>query len=148
MPKEQREADVFRTSKTTAIQENAAAAAELARQLAADKKFRKQLLRASGHAASANRRIRSRLGLLAAFRQITTDQQLRAEFEQLMAELKAAWKQAERKRHHRLRNSLLVVAGAGAATVVTASRSRHRLRKTEELRDLQTQEQTEAQQAA
>jgi hypothetical protein len=140
---------VFRTSRTMAVQENAAAAAELARQLAADKRFRKQLLRASGHAASAHRRIRSRLGLLAAVRQMAMDQQLRVELGELMAELQAAWKQAERKRHHRLRNSLLAVVGAGAATVVTVPSSRHWLRdRTGELRGLQeTQEQAEAQPA-
>jgi hypothetical protein len=140
---------VFRTSKTTAVRENAAAVAELARQLAADKKFRKQLLRASGHAASANRRIRSRLGLLAAFRQIAVDQQLRMEVGQLIAELQAAWERAEKKRRHRLRKSLLVAVGAGAAAVTLPS-SRHWLRhQTEELRDLQeTQQQTEGQHAA
>ena len=78
------------------------------------------------------------------------DQQLRTELGQLMAELQAAWKQAEKKRHHRLRNSLLVVAGAGAATVVTVPRSRHWLRhQTEELGGPQeTQQQTEGQKAA
>jgi hypothetical protein len=140
---------VFRTSKTTAIQENAAAAAELARQLAADKRFRKQLLRASRHAASANRRIRSRLGLVAAFRQIAMDRQLRADLVQLMAELQAAWKQAGKKRHHRLRNSLLVAAGAGAAAVIAGPGSRDWLRhQTEEIGGPQeSQEQTKAQQA-
>jgi hypothetical protein len=140
---------VFGTSKTTAVKEHAAAAADLARQLAADEKFRKQLLRASGHAARANRRIRSRLGLLAAFRQIVMDRQLRTELGQLTEELQAAWKQAEKRRNHRLRNSLLVVAGAGAATLVTLPGSRHWLRnRSERLRAQETQETTEAKQAA
>lgn len=138
---------MFRTSKTTALQENATAAAELARQLAADKRFRKQVLRASRHAASANGRIRSR-GLLAALRQIAVDHQLRTEVGLLLAELQAAWRQAEKKRHHRLRNFLLLAVGA--ATVVTVRSSRAwRHHHTEEFRGPQeTQQQTEARQTA
>jgi hypothetical protein len=132
------------------MKENAAAAAELAGQLAADKKFRKQLLRATGHAAKANRRIRGRSGVLAAFQQVAMDRKLRTEIGQLVVELQAAWKQAEKKRRHRLRNSLLAAAAAGAATVVTAPSSRHWLRRqTGELRGLQENQQpTTAQEAA
>jgi hypothetical protein len=110
-------------------------AANLARQLAADQKFRKQLHQASDHAARASQRMRSHFGLLAPFREMVADQQLRTELEQLTEELQAAWKRAEKKRHHRLRNSLLLVASAGAATVVILPRSRQWLRhQTEELR--------------
>ena len=139
---------MFRTSKTTALQENATAAAELARQLAADKRFRKQVLRASRHAASANEQIRSRRGLLAALRQIAVDHQLRTEVGLLLAEVQAAWRQAEKKRHHRLRNFLLLAVGA--ATVVTVRSSRAwRHHHTEEFRGPQeTQQQTEARQTA
>jgi hypothetical protein len=135
--------------RTAAVKENAAAAADLARQLAADKKFRKQLVRASGHAARANRRIRSRFGLLAAFRQVAMDRQLRTELAQLVEELQAIWKRAEKKGSHRVRNFLLVVGGAGAATAVALPRVRRWLgSRTERRRGPEAQETIEAQQAA
>ena len=110
------------------VSERATRAAELVRQLVADEEFRGQLQRSAGYAVRANRRMRSHFGLLASLRQVTNDQQLRAELQQLMEELHAATKQAEKKRRHRLRRSLFLIAGTGAAIVVIVPRSRQRLR--------------------
>ena len=44
---------VLKSTKTQALKDNAASAAELATSLAKDKKFRKQLLSAVGHGATA-----------------------------------------------------------------------------------------------
>jgi hypothetical protein len=140
---------VLRRIRTAPLQENAVAAAELARRLAADKKFRRQLLRTASHAASAKRRIRGRDGRLTLVRQVATDRRLQGDLVRLVVALRAAGKQVEMKRHHRLRNTLLVV-GAGAATAVILPSSRQWLRhQSEDLRIPQeTEPQTEAQQAA
>lgn len=141
---------MLRRIRTTPVGETAVAAAELARQLTADKTFRGQLLVAASNAASARRRIRRRHGRLGVLRQLATDRRLHADIVQLMVGLHAAGKQVEKKRHHRLRNTLLVVVGAGAATVVTLPSSRQWLRhQTEEPRGPEEAErQTAAQQAA
>jgi hypothetical protein len=119
---------VLRRSKTTVVKKNAAAAAALAAQLAADKKFRKQLLRAAGHAATAQRRARRGFGLLAPLRRLAADQQLRSDLRQMVQELDAAWARVEKKRSHRLRNSLLAAAGASATAAAALPQSRQALR--------------------
>ena len=50
---------VLKSTKTKALKDNAASAAELATSLAKDKKFRKQLLSAVGHGTIAKQRARS-----------------------------------------------------------------------------------------
>jgi hypothetical protein len=116
-------ARVFRASQTTDSTRTANAAADLATQLVSDKKFQEHLVSASDHAARASRRVRSRFGRFAAFREIALDQQLRSEVLQMAKELKGAWQTVERKRSHRLRNSLLLVAGAGVVGAIVSSRS-------------------------
>jgi uncharacterized membrane protein len=115
---------MFGRSRTTAAKENATAAAELAAQLAGDRKFRKQLLAAAGHGMSARRRADSQLGLRAAAMRLASDEQLRAELRRMLDDLQAARARLERKRSHKLRNSLLVVGGSGAALAVALPASR------------------------
>jgi uncharacterized membrane protein len=109
---------MFGRNRRTAAKENAAAAAELATQLAADRKFRRQLLRALGHGVSARRQAGRQLGLTAAARRLAADEQLRQELRRMVSDLQAVRSRLERKRSHRLRNSLLVVVGSGAAVAV------------------------------
>jgi uncharacterized membrane protein len=110
-------------SKATAMKENAAAARDLAEQLAADKKFRKKLLAAAGHSVKAQRHARRRLGPVAAANRLVTDKRLRAEVRQMTRDLQAAWARVEKKRSHRLRNSLVVLGGAaGAAAAMPQAR--------------------------
>lgn len=106
------------------VKQNAAAAATLARQLSSDERLRHDLLRAYNHAVQASRLARWRFGRLAPLREIAADQELRMELAQMLKELQDAHKQVNRKRSHRLRNGLFVVAGAGAATAIAWSRSR------------------------
>jgi hypothetical protein len=105
------------------VKQNAAAASALARQLSSDEKLRQNLLRASSHAAQATRLARRRFGRLAPVREIVTDQELRDELAEMLQELRNAHTRAGRKRSHRLRNGLLVVAVAGTATAIARSRS-------------------------
>jgi uncharacterized membrane protein len=111
---------MFGRNRGAAAKEKTAAAAELAAQLAADRKFRKQLLSAIGHGASAKRRAARQQGITAAAMRLASDEQLRTELRRMIGDLQAARARLERKRHHRLRNSLLVTAGAGAAAAAVA----------------------------
>jgi uncharacterized membrane protein len=108
----------------TVVKENALDAADLAAQLAADRKFRRQLLAAIGHGYAAQQRARSRLGLVAAARGLAGDEQLRDQLRQMSGELQAARARVERKRSHWLRNSLLILAGAGGAAAAVMPQTR------------------------
>jgi uncharacterized membrane protein len=111
---------MFGRNRRAEAKEKAAAAAELAAQLAADRKFRRQLLSAIRHGASAKRRAARHQGVTAAAMRLASDEQLRTELRRMISDLQAAGARLERKRRHRLRNSLLVTAGAGAAAAAVA----------------------------
>jgi uncharacterized membrane protein len=115
---------MFGRSRTEMLKENASAAADVTVQLAADKKFREQLLSAAGHAVSAQQRARSRLGFVAAANRLAADKRLRAELVQMTRDLRAARARAAKRRSHRLRNTLLLLAAAGGATVAFVPRTR------------------------
>jgi uncharacterized membrane protein len=102
--------------KATEAKESAASGAEFALALAKDKKFRKQLLSAIGHAESARRRATSHIGLVAASKRWAADDELRQELRAAGENLRHVWSRVEKPRSHRLRNTLLVSIGACAAT--------------------------------
>jgi len=104
---------VFGRTKTQMLKENAASATELATALARDKKFRKEVLSAAGHGVIARRRAARRIGFLAAVSRLTADPKLKRELRRMTRNLDKAWSRIEKKRSHKLRNSLLVAAGAG-----------------------------------
>jgi uncharacterized membrane protein len=108
----------------SAVKENVSDVAALAAQLAADRKFRTQLLSAIRHGYEAQERARSRLGAVAVARGLAGDEQLRDELRQMTAELQAAKTRVERKRSHRLRNSLLLLAAGGGAALAAIPQTR------------------------
>src|SRR5689334_1898396 len=59
--------------KANEVKEQVAGGAELAAALARDRKFRRQLLAAIGHAESARRRAASRIGVLATAQRLAAD---------------------------------------------------------------------------
>jgi hypothetical protein len=73
-----------RRSKRTATRENAAAVADLAAQLAADRTFRKRPLKAIAHGMRAERRVWRQVGLVALVNRLAADRQLRAELAQML----------------------------------------------------------------
>jgi uncharacterized membrane protein len=115
---------MFRRSKTEALKDTAGSQMDLAVQLARDKKFRKQVLSAVGHGASARSRAARRIGLLAVGSRLAADKELRREVRQMMDSFHQAWSRVEKKRSHKLRNFLLVVAGAGGAVAATVPGAR------------------------
>jgi uncharacterized membrane protein len=111
---------MFGKSRTKAAKQNAASAAELAAALAQDKKFRKQLLAATGHGMRAKKRVASRIGTIAVLTRLAADEDLRNELRDMANHLQGAWARLEKKRSHRLRNTFLVVVGAGGAAAAAA----------------------------
>jgi hypothetical protein len=112
---------MFRRSKIEAVKGRAADASAVALQLAQDKKFRKQVISAASHGSAAARRTRRSLGLLGAATRLATDKKLAAELKSARADLQRAYgrlgARAPRKRSHKLRNSLVLVAAASVAGV-------------------------------
>jgi uncharacterized membrane protein len=106
---------VFTRTKTDVFKENATSAAEFATALAKDKKFRKELTSAITHGTIARRRAAKKIGLLATVSRITGDPKLRRELDRVVKSLDRAWSRVERKRSHKVRNTLIVVVVGGAA---------------------------------
>jgi uncharacterized membrane protein len=110
---------MFGHSRTSAVKEQAAAASELAAQLARDKKFRKQLVGATQHGSRAKRRATKQIGLLSLGARLATDAELRAELQQMVDDLRSAWDRLQSERStksHRVRTTLLLAGiGGGVA---------------------------------
>src|SRR2546423_1100865 len=117
---------MFKRTKTQALKDNAASATEFATALAKDRKFRRQLASALGHGVTARRRAARRIGFTAAVARLSSDPKIRRELRSMAKNLDKAWTRIEKKRSHRVRNTLLVLAGASGATAA-ATQVRKRL---------------------
>jgi uncharacterized membrane protein len=108
-----------------AMREQAAAASQLAAQLARDRKFRQQLIGAVKHGSRARQRAVRQTGFLSLVARLAADAELRAEVQQMSGDLQGAWRrlQAKRSRSHGLRNTLLL-AGFGGAAIALRKRGR------------------------
>jgi uncharacterized membrane protein len=118
---------MLKTSKAQALKENASTQMDLAVKLAQDRKFRKQLLSAIGHGAMARRRAARRVGFAAAVGRLSADPKLRRELQQMTKSLQKAFGRVEKKRSHKLRNTLIVVGAGGVAVAAAMPGSRRRL---------------------
>jgi len=112
---------MFRKSKTSALKDSAASASEFAATLAKDKKFRKELLSAVSHGTIAKRRAAKKTGFYAAMLRLKNDAKLRKELDKMVSNLDRAWSRVEKKRSHKLRNTMIVV-GIGGAAAAAATR--------------------------
>jgi len=112
---------MFKRSKTSVLKDNAANAAEFANSLAKDKKFRKELLSAISHGTIAQRRAARKVGFYTAMLRLKNDPKLRSELNKMVSSLDKALGRVEKKRSHKLRNTLLLL-GLGGAAAAAASR--------------------------
>jgi len=101
--------------KTRAIKKEAASRTELALALARDKTFRTRLAAAVTHGTQATLQAAKMFGTLAIASRLAADKELRRELAAAMQNVQHAWKRVEKKRSHKLRNTLFVVAGGAAA---------------------------------
>jgi hypothetical protein len=113
---------MFRRSKTEAMKGRADTGTALAVELARDRKFREALLAALGHGAVAGEAARRRFGPLATVGRLGSDEELRAELSKLSKNLQQAKGRLERKRSHKLRNTLLLASAAAMMAIPQARR--------------------------
>lgn len=114
---------MFRRSRTNAVKAKATGGKDLAVTLAQDKKFRKELISAIGHGRIVRRRAAQRIGPVAVVSRLAADQKVVHELHRMTEHLQRAVTRAEKKRSHRLRNSLILIGAGGAvAAVVPQSR--------------------------
>ena len=104
---------MFEQSKTAKLKDSAASASDFAASLAKDRKFRKELLSAISHGTTAQRQAARKIGFYAAMLRLKKDPMLRREVNRMVSSLDKAWGRVERKRSHKLRNTLLVLGGIG-----------------------------------
>jgi uncharacterized membrane protein len=109
---------VFKRTKTDVLKENAASAADFATALAKDRKFRRELLSAVRHGTKAQRRASRRIGFIATAGRLAADPRLKNELQKMSKILDKAWSRVEKKRSHKLRNTLIVIGAGGAVAAV------------------------------
>ena len=90
-----------------------------------DEKLRQRLVAAIAAGAAAKRRARMQTGLAGIARRLASDPVLRAQLTEMSRQLQLAQKRAKRAHSHKLRNTVLLVGGAG---VVVAAIPRIRRR--------------------
>jgi uncharacterized membrane protein len=115
---------MFRRGKREMAKEKAVSGADFAVALAKDKKFRKELTSALGHGVSARRRAARQIGVTALVSRIAADKELRRQLRQMARNAQSAWTRVEKKRSHRLRNSLILVGAGGAAAAAAVPQVR------------------------
>ena len=121
---------IFRRSRTEALKKDVSSSADLVAVLMRDKQFRKELVAALSHAAAARQRAASRIGVVAAASRLATDEALRQELGEMIDNVRAAWSRLEKRRSHRMRNTLIVLVGGGAAAAVALPQVRGLVTKT------------------
>src|SRR3954469_19124342 len=102
-------------------------ATNFASSLAKDKKFRKELLSAISHGTIAQRRAARKVGFYAAMLRLTNDPKLPREGSKMVTRLDKAWGRVEKKRSHKLRNTLLLLGLGGAAAAASRPEVRNKV---------------------
>src|SRR3954449_6718387 len=118
---------MLRRSKAAELREGVASTADLAASLAGDTEFRQQVVAALAHAAAARDRAASRVGVRAAVGRLATDEALRQELSEMIDSLRTARARLNKKQSHRVRGTVIVLVGAGAAAAVALPQIRRRL---------------------
>ena len=86
-----------------------------AEELAEDRKVRERLGSAIGHAAAARQRARNHRGMRGTIMRLSTDRELHAHVAQMLEEVGRLQRRVQKKRSHKLRNTLFVLGGGAAA---------------------------------
>ena len=118
---------MFGRSRTQALKDNATSAAEVTAALAKDKKFRKELLSGIRHGEIARRRATRRIGFFAVTQRLSADPKFRRELRKMADSLDNAWSRFDKKRSHKLRNTLIVLGVGGVAAAAAAPQTRRQL---------------------
>ena len=90
-------------------------------QLAHDEKLRQRLTAAIAAGAAARTRAKKQAGLLGLATRLATDPVLRAQLGEVSAQLQKANNRLKKHKSHKLRNTMLFLAGAGAVVAAVPS---------------------------
>lgn len=90
-------------------------------QLANDEKLRQRLVAALTAGAAAGKRARKQTGLVGLATRLATDPVLRAQLGEASAQLQKANSRLKKHKSHKLRNAMLLLAGAGAVIAAVPS---------------------------
>ena len=109
-----------RNGARTAVRDAASGVSGYGTEIVQDEKLRERLMAAIVAGAAARRRARRRAGIRGFAQRLAADPVLRAQLGEMLAQLHKARRRVDRRRSHRVRNSVLVLAGFGAASAAVA----------------------------
>ena len=89
-------------------------------ELVRDEKLRERLMAAVVAGAAARKRARRQAGMRAFVQRLAADPVFRAQVGEMFVQLQKAKRRVERRRSHKLRNAVLVLAGFGAASAAVS----------------------------
>jgi hypothetical protein len=104
---------VFRKSRSDRVKELVKGAAAYTDELVRDERLRSDLRSALGHAVVATKRVGEDSGLSGFAARLESDRKLRNDLRSLLDDLDSAGRRVRRKRGHGVRNTLLIIGGAG-----------------------------------
>jgi uncharacterized membrane protein len=109
-----------RKKRSGVVADAAGTVAEYGGQVIEDEKMRKRTLAAVAAALAARERAKRQTGLVGLGRRLASDPVFRAQLADAVEHLQKAQRRVDRSRSHKLRNTMLVLAGFGAATAAVS----------------------------
>ena len=109
-----------RDSGRAAVADAASGLSSYGTELVQDEKLRRRLMAAIVAGAAARRRAKRQAGMRGFARRLATDSVLRAQLAEMVVQLQKARRRVEKRRSHKVRNSILVLAGFGAASAAVS----------------------------
>jgi hypothetical protein len=113
-----------RPSRMEQVRDALGEAISYANDLMQDERLRSNVRSAYGHGTVATERVREDIGAEGMVTRLAADKKLRKHLRALIDDLDSASERLQRRRSHRLRNAILVVAGTGAAVAVLVPNAR------------------------
>lgn len=93
--------------------------------LAKDEKLRRRLVDVLTTGAAARERARRQMGLTGLARRLATDPVLREQLNELATQLRSVQRRVEKTQSHKLRNTVLFVAGIGMVAIAAVPAARN-----------------------
>jgi uncharacterized membrane protein len=109
-----------RNGAQTAVADAASELSGYGTKLVEDEKLRERLMAAIVAGAAARRRARRQAGMRGHVRRLAADPVLRGQLTEMVVQLQKARQRVEKRRSHKVRNSILVLAGFGAASAAVS----------------------------
>ena len=109
-----------RNGARTAVADAASELSGYGTELVEDEKLRERLMAAIVAGAAARRRAKRQAGVRGFARRVATDPVLHAQLAEMVAQLQKAQRRVQRRRSHKVRNSIVLLAGFGAASAAVS----------------------------